>query len=43
MATRNEVMGRVFQTPEWTEIFKEVPGGLSSYLRMESKFAEQIG
>lgn len=43
MATRNEVMGRIFQTPEWAEIFKDVPGGISSYLRMEAKFAEQIG
>lgn len=43
MATRNEVMGKVFATDEWKEIFKHVPGGITSYLRMEAKFAEQIG
>lgn len=43
LATRNEVMGKVFATPEWAEIFKDVPGGISSYLRMEAKFTEQIG
>ncbi|MCP5181928.1 MAG: NIPSNAP family protein [Pseudomonadales bacterium] len=43
MATRNAAMDTIFTTPEWQEIFKDVPGGIDSYLRMEAKFTEQIG
>ena len=37
---RAETMARVFATPQWNAIFAHVPGGIASYLRMESKFAE---
>jgi NIPSNAP protein len=39
---RNEVLPRVFATPEWEDIFSRVPGGLASYLRIEAKFAEAL-
>jgi hypothetical protein len=39
---RNEVLPRVFATPEWKDIFSRVPGGMPSYLRIESKFAEAL-
>jgi hypothetical protein len=42
LAERNEVMARVFATPEWNDIFSRVPVGLESYLRIESKFAEAL-
>jgi hypothetical protein len=41
-AQRDEVLPRVFATPEWNDIFSRVPGGLSSYLRIESKFADRL-
>jgi len=37
MATHDDTMTKVFATPEWNETFKPVPGGISSYLRMESE------
>jgi hypothetical protein len=40
---RNEVMPRLFATPEWEDIFSRVPGGLASYLRIESRFADALG
>ena len=40
---RNEVLPRLFATPEWEDIFSRVPGGLASYLRIESRFADAIG
>jgi hypothetical protein len=40
---RNEVLPRVFATPEWEDIFSRVPGGLPSYLRIESRFADALG
>jgi hypothetical protein len=43
MPQRNDVMPRLFATPEWNDIFSRVPGGLPSYLRIESKFAEALG
>jgi hypothetical protein len=42
-AQRNDVMPRLFATPEWNDIFSRVPGGMPSYLRIESKFAEALG
>jgi hypothetical protein len=40
---RNEVLPRLFASPEWEDIFSRVPGGLASYLRIESKFADALG
>ena len=42
LAQRNETMARVFASEAWVEIFSKVPGGLDSYLRRESKFAEAL-
>ncbi len=39
---RNDTMGKVFGSDEWSGIFEHVPGGLPSYLRMEAKFTEQL-
>jgi hypothetical protein len=41
MTRRNEVMGKVFRTPEWQEIMKHNPG-VEHYHRIEAKFAEQL-
>ena len=41
-ATREIEFARVFTSPEWIEIFKDVPGGSGNYLRTEAKFAEQL-
>ena len=41
-ATRDEQMATVFTGDEWAEIFKDVPGGMESYLRMEAKFTEDL-
>ena len=40
--TRDANMGGIFATEEWTEIFANVPGGMDSYHRMESKFTESL-
>ncbi len=40
--TREAEFKRVFTSPEWAEIFKDVPGGARSYRRAEAKFAEQL-
>ena len=38
---RNEVMGKVFGTPEWQEIMKTNPGQ-EHYHRIEAKFADEL-
>lgn len=39
---RDEKLPAVLGTPEWREIFAEVPGGGASYLRIESRFMESL-
>lgn len=39
---RDEKLPEVLGTPEWREIFAEVPGGGSSYLRIESRFMASL-
>jgi hypothetical protein len=39
---RNRRWGEVFTSEQWGQIFSRVPGGLDSYLRRESKFAEAL-
>lgn len=39
---RDEKLPAVLGTPEWREIFAEVPGGGGSYLRIESRFMESL-
>ena len=39
---RQKVLPGVLSGPEWESIFSRVPGGGKSYLRTESRFAEQI-
>ena len=41
-AERDERLPEVLGTPEWREIFAEVPGGGASYLRIESRFMESL-
>lgn len=41
-AERDEKLPQVLSTPEWREIFAEVPGGGTSYLRVESRFMESL-
>ncbi len=41
-ATRDETMATVFTGDEWGGIFEHVPGGISSYKRMEAKFTENL-
>ena len=40
--TRDETMATVFTGDEWGAIFEHVPGGISSYKRMEAKFTENL-
>lgn len=42
LAHRNEMLPGVLSSPAWAEIFSRVPGGIDSYLRRESKFAESL-
>ena len=42
MATRDATFASVFAGEEWAGIFKDVPGGVKSYLRMEAKFTEAL-
>ena len=42
LAQRNEEWPSVISSPEWSDIFSRVPGGLVSYLRIESKFAKSL-
>ena len=42
LAHRNDVLPGVLSSPAWAEIFSRVPGGIDSYLRRESKFAESL-
>lgn len=39
---RDEKLPAVLGTPEWREIFAEVPGGGASYLRIESRFMSSL-
>ncbi len=41
-ATRDSTMATVFTGEAWGEIFKDVPGGMDSYQRMEAKFTESL-
>jgi len=41
-ATRDAEFERIFTGEDWGEIFKDVPGGLESYKRMEAKFTENM-
>ena len=41
IASRNDVMGRVFATDEWQSIMKHNPGP-ENYHRTEAKFAEAL-
>ncbi len=40
--TRDATMASVFTGEEWDRIFADVPGGMESYQRMESKFTEAL-
>ena len=42
ISQRKATLDRVFASPEWREIFKDVPGGIGSYLRTECKFTESL-
>jgi hypothetical protein len=42
LSLRRATLDRVFATPEWQQIFADVPGGLESYLRIECKFTESL-
>lgn len=39
---RDEVMQKVFGSPEWQEIFAKFPGGGEAYLRVEAKFFDAL-
>jgi len=39
---RDSKLPEVFGASEWREIFADVPGGLASYLRVESRFVEAL-
>jgi hypothetical protein len=39
---RNKELPAALGSAEWEEIFSHVPGGMSSYLRIEAKFAEAL-
>ena len=39
---RDAQFGPLMSSPEWTDIFSRVPGGLESYQRMEAKFFESL-
>lgn len=41
-AERDEKLPQVLGTPEWQEIFAEVPGGGASYRRIEIRFMESL-
>lgn len=41
MATRHDVMGKVFATDDWNKIMGRNPG-VENYLRTEAKFAEAL-
>ena len=41
-AERDEKLPQVLGTPEWGEIFADVPGGGASYLRIEVRFMESL-
>jgi hypothetical protein len=42
LSKRRSTLDTLFASPEWTEIFKDVPGGMASYLRIECKFTESL-
>ncbi len=39
---RKATLDAAFATPEWQAIFKDVPGGMASYLRIECKFMDSL-
>lgn len=41
-AERDEKLPQVLGTPEWGEIFADIPGGGASYLRIEVRFMEAL-
>ena len=42
LAVARQTLDDAFATPEWQTIFKDVPGGMASYLRIECKFTESL-
>jgi NIPSNAP len=42
VSRRKATIDAAFATPEWQAIFKDVPGGMASYLRIECKFMESL-
>ncbi len=42
MAQREAEFEATLSSPEWTDIFSRVPGGIDSYLRREAKFFEEL-
>ena len=42
ISRRKATLDDAFATPEWQAIFKDVPGGMASYLRIECKFSESL-
>lgn len=42
LSKRKTTLDTLFASPEWVEIFKDVPGGMASYLRIECKFTESL-
>ena len=42
LAERNAVLPGVLSSPVWQALFTRVPGGIESYRRRESKFAESL-
>jgi hypothetical protein len=42
LAYRNEAWSRLWEIPEWNDIFSRVPEGMASYLRIEAKFADSL-
>jgi hypothetical protein len=41
-AERDAKLGEVFGSPEWSEIFSRLPGGLEIYQRIQSRFLTGI-
>jgi len=42
MAQRESQFEATLTSPEWTDIFSRVPGGIDSYRRREAKFFEEL-
>jgi hypothetical protein len=41
MEQRDQQSSAVYSSPEWQEIYAQVPGGRASYLRMEARFFQE--